>query len=50
MHLRSINAKLDTLVEKGKGGQVDAYTLAHLQDLKDHVDKALKRVQVYNEP
>jgi hypothetical protein len=45
-HLRSLDNRLDGLLAKGKGGQVDAYTLSHLQDLKDRVDRALKTVQV----
>jgi hypothetical protein len=45
-HLRSLSDRLNSLVTASKGGQVDAYTVAHLQDLKDRVDRALKVVQV----
>lgn len=49
-YLRRLDTKLTSLIEKGKGGQADAYTMAHLEDLKQRVDKALKSVQVYSTP
>ncbi len=45
-NLRSLNSRLDTLLAKSNSGQVVAYTLAHLQDLNDRVDRALNTVQV----
>ncbi|MCI0364829.1 MAG: hypothetical protein L0219_13200, partial [Phycisphaerales bacterium] len=46
LHLRKLNSKLDALLAKGAGsGQIDEYTLAHLADLNDRVDKALGAVQ-----
>jgi hypothetical protein len=46
MHLRNLNDDLDGLLAKQVGGQIDQYTLAHLQDLNDRVDRALDVVQV----
>lgn len=45
-HLRGLKSRLDALVAKGGSGQIDDYTLAHLTDLKDRVDRALNTVQV----
>jgi hypothetical protein len=45
-HLRTLKGKLDALVSKSASGQIDEYTLAHLTDLKDRVDRALNTVQV----
>ncbi|HWB20939.1 MAG TPA: zinc-dependent metalloprotease, partial [Phycisphaerales bacterium] len=50
MHLRTLNDKLDGLLAKSNGGQMDEYTLAHLQDLKVRVDRALKTIQVTTGP
>lgn len=44
-HLRRLNAKLDALLAKKDSGQIDAYTLAHLEDLNDRVDRALNAIQ-----
>ena len=46
MHLRSLNSDLDALLAKQGGGQMDQYTLAHLQDLNERVDRALDVVQI----
>lgn len=45
-YLRKVNTQLDSLLKKSEGGQIDAYTLAHLQDLNDRIDRALNMVQV----
>ncbi len=45
-HLRQLTDRLGAVLEKGEGGQVDGYTVAHLEDLKDRVDKALNRMYV----
>jgi hypothetical protein len=45
-HLRNINAKLDTLLEKKGSGQLDDYTVAHLGDLNERIDRALETVNV----
>ncbi len=45
-HLRQLTDRLDAVLEKGAGGQVDGYTVAHLEDLKDRVEKALNRMYV----
>ena len=44
-HLRRLNDKIDGLLVKALSGQVDDYTIAHLADLNDRVDKALEAVQ-----
>ena len=45
-HLRHLNARLEGVIEQGAGGQVDGYTLAHVEDLHDRVTKALDRIYV----
>ena len=45
-HLRHLGARLEHLVDKGGDGQIDGYTLAHLEDLLDRVSKALDRIYV----
>lgn len=45
-YLRKINGQLDALIKKADSGQIDAYTLAHLQDLNDRVDRALNAIMV----
>lgn len=45
-HLRTLSGKLGALLAKADSGQIDAYTLAHLQDLNERVDRALNTVQV----
>jgi hypothetical protein len=45
-NLRSLNTRVDNLLSKSNSGQIDAYTLAHLQDLNDRIDRALNTVQV----
>jgi len=40
-HLRSLNARIDKLLEKAEGGQVDPYTIAHLEDLSERISKAM---------
>ena len=45
-HLRKLTDRLGAVLEKGAGGQVDGYTVAHLEDLKDRVEKALNRMYV----
>jgi len=47
MHqLRQLNTKLDAVLAKGGNGQVDEYTLVHLEDLNVRVDKALNSIQI----
>ena len=45
-HLRNLNAKLDALLEKKGTGQLDDYTVAHLGDLNERIDRALETVNV----
>lgn len=45
-HLRRLNTKLDALLSKSGGGQMDEYTVAHLNDLNDRVDKALASIKI----
>jgi hypothetical protein len=45
-HLRVLKTKLDALAAKSDGGQIDEYTVAHVADLKDRVDRALTMVQI----
>lgn len=45
-HLRNLNTRLDALLAKAGTGQMDDYTIAHLTDLNDRVDRALNTVQV----
>ena len=47
-HLRRLDGKLDALLEKSGTGQMDGYTLAHLEDLKERVTKTLNRIYVNN--
>jgi hypothetical protein len=44
-HLRQLNGTLDSLLGAKNGG-MDEYTVAHLEDLNDRIDKALNAVQV----
>jgi hypothetical protein len=46
MHLRLVNEDLDAMLAKKQGGQIDQYTLAHLEDLNDRIDRALNAVQI----
>jgi hypothetical protein len=46
MHLRLVNGDLDAMLAKKQGGQIDQYTLAHLEDLNDRIDRALNAVQI----
>ncbi|MBT8486432.1 MAG: zinc-dependent metalloprotease [Phycisphaerae bacterium] len=45
-HLRRLGEKLDPVIEKSDTGQIDQYTLAHLADLQDRVQKAMNRLYV----
>lgn len=48
LHLRQTNERLEKLLEKTKKGQLDDYSLAHLQDLQDRITKALNAVHIAN--
>ncbi|MHC4415902.1 MAG: zinc-dependent metalloprotease [Planctomycetota bacterium] len=45
-HLKQIDAKLDAVLDRADTGQIDDYTLVHLADLRDRIDKALNAVHV----
>jgi hypothetical protein len=45
-HLRRLDDRIGGVLEKGASGQVDSYTVAHLEDLRDRVTKALNRIYV----
>jgi len=45
-HLRQISQRLDEVVAKAGKGQVDDYTVAHLEDQKDRIQKALNAVNI----
>ncbi len=43
-HLWALNGKLDKILDQAATGQVDEYTLVHLSDLKERINKALNSV------
>ncbi len=45
-HLWRLNGKLDGVLDKALTGQVDEYTLVHLSDLKERINRALNSVYV----
>jgi hypothetical protein len=45
-HLRILDGEIEGILEKSDTGQLDPYTVAHLEDLKDRIDKALNRIYV----
>jgi hypothetical protein len=45
-HLRQVQGQIDKLLEKRDTGQIDSYTLAHLEDLQERIKKALDSVYV----
>jgi len=45
-HLWRLNGKLDGVLDKAAGGQVDEYTLVHLSDLKERINRTLNSVYV----
>jgi hypothetical protein len=45
-HLWQLNATLEKLVARAADGQVDEYTLVHLSDLKERINRALNAVYV----
>jgi hypothetical protein len=45
-YLRQLDTALETLLEKRDSGQIDQYTLAHLEDLHARVTKAMNRIYV----
>lgn len=47
-HLRAINTQAQDVLGKSQGSKVDRYTIAHLEDLKDRITKALNSVYIEN--
>ena len=47
-HLRDINGQVQGVLHKSDGSKVDRYTIAHLEDLKDRITKALNSVYIEN--
>ena len=45
-HLRVISDRMGKILEKKDAGQIDAYTLAHIEDQANRVEKALNRIYV----
>ena len=45
--IKQIKAKADAAAKRG-GGNVDAYSKAHLSEISDQIDKALKAEYIYN--
>ncbi|MHC5113186.1 MAG: zinc-dependent metalloprotease [Planctomycetota bacterium] len=45
-HLRRLSDRLEAILEHRDTGQIDEYTLAHLDDLHERVTKALNRIYV----
>jgi len=45
-YLRELHDQVNELLEKSEGGQIDDYTIAHLMDLHDRIDKTLNRIYV----
>ncbi|MCH7545207.1 MAG: zinc-dependent metalloprotease [Planctomycetes bacterium] len=47
MHeLRSLNDRIDAILENADSGQLDQYTLVHFTDLADRIERTINRVQV----
>ena len=44
--LRQLESTLGGLLEKAGSGQVDDYTMAHLEDMAERVDRALSAIRV----
>ena len=47
MQLRSLSKRIDASVEKC-GGKMDAYSMAHLTETKERIDRALEAGYTYN--
>ena len=47
-HLKQLDARISPLLEAGEGGQIDAYTLAHLSAMHDRINKAVNSIHVVN--
>jgi hypothetical protein len=45
-HLRVLSDSMAKVLEKKEAGQIDAYTLSHLEDQANRVEKALNRIYV----
>lgn len=45
-HLWRLSGKLDRIIEKAASGQVDEYTLVHLSDMNERIEKTLNSVYV----
>jgi hypothetical protein len=45
-HLRKLDARLGKVMEQAGGGQLDTYSLAHLEDVRERVQKAINTVYV----
>lgn len=45
-HLRDVNDQVESLLEQADGGQVDDYTIVHLEDINERIMRALNAVQV----
>ncbi len=43
-HLRHLNEQVGVVLKKKNRGQIDPYTVAHLEDLNDRIEKALNSV------
>jgi hypothetical protein len=46
MHLRELAERIDSLLEKSNRRYLDDYTAAHLMDLQQRIDTAMKAIQI----
>ncbi|MCZ6835219.1 MAG: zinc-dependent metalloprotease, partial [Planctomycetota bacterium] len=46
--LRQLKDRVDGMLEKTDTGQVDEYTIVHLKDLSERIERALNRVNIEN--
>jgi hypothetical protein len=45
-HLKRVNEKIEGILDKADAGQVDEYTIVHLEDLNERIERALNAIQL----
>ena len=45
-HLKRVNEKIESIMDRADTGQVDEYTLVHLEDLNERIGRALNAIQL----
>jgi hypothetical protein len=45
-HLKKVNTKIEQILDRADTGQVDEYTIVHLEDLNDRIERALNAIQL----